>query len=49
MITLSEKDVVGLHPHNDDPMVITIEIEEWEIKRVIVDQQSSADIILGSI
>lgn len=40
VISFSEKYVFGVHPHNDDLMVIEIKCEEWEIKRVLVDQGS---------
>lgn len=37
-ISFSGKDVVGIHSHNDDPTVIIIRCDEWEIRRVIVNQ-----------
>lgn len=45
MIAFSEKDATGIHPHNDDPMVITVKCKVCEIKIVLVDQESSADIL----
>lgn len=42
--SFSEKDVVGIHSHNDDPMVIVVKCEDWEIKRVTFDQGSYVDI-----
>lgn len=36
----SEKVVDDIHPHDDDPMVITLRCDEWEIKRVLIDQRS---------
>lgn len=36
-IIFLEKDAVGIHPHNDDP-AITVKCEDWEIKKVMVDQ-----------
>lgn len=45
IITFSEKDAANIHPYNDDPVVITVRCNEWEIKRVLVYQGSSADIL----
>lgn len=45
VIAFSEEDVFGVHPHNDDPMVITVKCEEWEIKGFLVYQGSSVDIM----
>lgn len=42
---LSEKDTSDIHPHNDDPMAISVKCETWEIKRVLVDQGSSINIL----
>lgn len=45
VIVLSKKDVSEIHPHSDDPMVISVKSEEWNIKRILVDQGSSVDIL----
>lgn len=45
VITFSWKYKSGIYPYNDDPMVITVKYEEYDIKRVLVDQGSSADIL----
>lgn len=44
-ISFSAKDHRGLIPHDDDPMVITLQIFKWDIKRVLINPGSSADII----
>lgn len=44
IIDFFKKDIVGIHPYNDDPMVIDVKWEEWEIKRVLLDQGSSTNI-----
>ena len=44
-ISFSKKDAVNINPHNDDPVVITVRCDEWKIKIVPVDQESSADIL----
>lgn len=45
MISFSGKELTNIHPHNDDPVVITIICDKWEIKRVLVDQGSSTNIL----
>lgn len=45
IIPFSKKDATGIHPHNDVRMVITVRCDEWETKRVLVDQGSYANII----
>lgn len=37
-ITNSHKDEVDIHPHKDDLVVITIQCDDREIKRVLIDQ-----------
>lgn len=44
-IIFFERDVFDIHPQNDDLMVITIQWDEWEIKTVLIDQESSSDIL----
>lgn len=44
-IAFSEKDVVDIHPYNDDPMIITVRYKEWEIRRVLVDKGSPTYIL----
>lgn len=44
-ISFSKKDEACVHPHNDDPMVITVRCDDWKIKRVLVDQGSSINIL----
>jgi len=36
---------MGSDPNQDDPMVITVEIESFAVKKVLVDQGSSFDIL----
>lgn len=45
VITLSKNDVASIHPHDNDPMVITMRCDDWEIKRVLIGQESFADIL----
>ena len=44
-ITFSTKDYEGIIPHDNDPMVITLQIFNWNVKRVLIDPESSADIL----
>jgi len=44
-ITFSAKDFEGVVPHDDDPMVITLQILNWNIKRVLINTGISADIL----
>ncbi|XP_027927601.1 uncharacterized protein LOC114184491 [Vigna unguiculata] len=44
-ITFTDDDFQGLDHQQDDPMVITVEIENYVVKKVLVDQGSSVDIL----
>ncbi|XP_024630733.1 uncharacterized protein [Medicago truncatula] len=44
-ITFTSDDYEGVVPHDDDPMVITLQIFNWDVKRVLIDPGSSADIL----
>ncbi|XP_024626709.1 uncharacterized protein [Medicago truncatula] len=44
-ITFSSKDFEQVIPHDDDPLVVSIQLLNWEIKRVLVDTGSSADVL----
>ena len=41
----SEEDARGIRQPHDDPLVVTIMIEGFNTRRVLVDNGSSADII----
>lgn len=45
VVVFSEEDASDVHCHNDDSMVINVKYEEWEIKRVLVNRESSSDIL----
>jgi hypothetical protein len=44
-ISFTTKDFRDVIPHDDDPMVITLQIFKWDVKRVLIDPGSSADIL----
>jgi len=47
-ITFTDDDFHGLEHQQDDPMVITIEIENYVVKEVLVNQGSSVDILYSA-
>ncbi|XP_020230854.1 uncharacterized protein LOC109811501 [Cajanus cajan] len=44
-ITFTEADFKGIDPEKDDPMVISVEIHNCIVRKTLVDQGSSADIL----
>lgn len=44
-LTFTDANFQGVDPDQDDPMVITVEIENFSIKKVLVGQGSSIDIL----
>jgi len=44
-ITFTNNDFTAIDPVEDDHMVITVEINKFEITKVLVDQGSSVDIL----
>ena len=44
-IIFTNDDFHGLDHQQDDPMVITVEIENYAVKKVLVDQRSYVDIL----
>lgn len=45
MITFLDKDFAGQDPDHQDPMVVTLSIGIFSVKRVLIDQGSSTDIL----
>lgn len=44
-IYFTDKDIKGVDLHPDDPMVISVIIADFLIKKVLVDQGSLADLL----
>lgn len=45
MISLSIKDSEEVLAHENDPMVIKVQIWDWIIKRVLIDPNSSINVL----
>ena len=49
VISFSDKDMEGIqHPH-DDPLVLTIIVANFQVRRILVDNGSSADILFVEV
>ncbi|XP_057447624.1 uncharacterized protein LOC130739366 [Lotus japonicus] len=46
-IVISSADFEGIKTHKDDPVVVIVRINSFNVRRVLLDQGSSADIIYG--
>ncbi|XP_057452479.1 uncharacterized protein LOC130744307 [Lotus japonicus] len=46
-IVISSTNFKGIKTHKDDPVVVMIRIKSFNVRRVLLDQGSSADIIYG--
>ena len=44
VITFSEEDLPS-YPNFSDPLVITAQVGEWEMRRILVDPGSSSEIL----
>ncbi|MCI07891.1 hypothetical protein A2U01_0028960, partial [Trifolium medium] len=44
-ISFTKEDEKGVMPHDDDPLVIQVQILNCDVKRVLIDSGSSADIM----
>ncbi|MCI42005.1 gag-pol polyprotein, partial [Trifolium medium] len=44
-ISFTKEDGHDIMPHDDDPLVIQIQILNCDVKRVLIDSGSSADIM----
>lgn len=46
-ITISMADFEGIKPHKDDPIVVQLKVNSFNVIRLLLDQGSSANIIYG--
>lgn len=44
-VSFSQRDVKDIMPHEDDIMLINLQIYDWSVKRVLIDPNSSAYIL----
>jgi len=44
-ITFIDSDFQGVDPNQDDLVVITVELEDFVVKKMLIDQGSSVDVI----
>lgn len=44
-ITFSSKDIIGIFLHNNEIMGITVQYDDWDIKRVLIDSGSSKSVL----
>ena len=45
VLSFSDEDKIGTIQPHDDALVVTLRIEEYDVKRVLVDQGSGAEIM----
>jgi len=45
LITFTDEDYKAPNPDQDDPMVISIELANYDINKVLVDQGNSVNIL----
>ena len=46
-LTFSTEDEQGIHYPHDDPLVVTLMIANYAVKRVLIDTGSSSDILFA--
>lgn len=44
-IIFSKEDALGINPHENDPQVIIVQHDNWDIMCVLIDSGSSADVL----
>nr|KYP34774.1 hypothetical protein KK1_044222 [Cajanus cajan] len=44
-ITFTDDDYTGVSPNQNDPMVIAVEVANWEVHKTLIDQGSSVDVL----
>lgn len=48
LIVFTEEDFEGVQAHEDDPVVVSVVTARYNVKRVLIDQGSSADVMFWS-
>ncbi|MCI48594.1 gag-pol polyprotein, partial [Trifolium medium] len=48
-ISFTTEDGQGVSPYDDDPLVIQVQILNCDVKRVLIDSGSSADIMYWEV
>lgn len=48
-ITFTRGDFENIKPHKDDPIVVQLRVNNFETKRVLLDQGSSTDLTYGDV
>jgi len=44
-ITFTNQDFEGIDPDQDDPMIIMVDVAKYVVKKTLVDQGSSVDVL----
>ncbi|XP_020219655.1 uncharacterized protein LOC109802649 [Cajanus cajan] len=44
-ISFFDEDYAGINPNQDDPMVIVVEVANWEVQKTLIDQGTSDDVL----
>ena len=45
VVDSSEEDAMDINHHDNDPLVITIQPDNWDIRHVMINPGSSADVL----
>ena len=49
VISFSDKDLEGIQHSHDDPLVLTITVANFYVRRILVDNDSSTDILFAEV
>lgn len=48
-IIFSEEDALDINPCDNDPLVITVKHDNWDIRCVLIDPGSSTDVLFWDV
>lgn len=48
-IVFFKEDAMGIKPHDNDPLVITVQNGIWDIRCVLIDMGSSIDVMFWDV